>query len=56
MVDYANVPIILGTLVSAEIATLYELQSCYGVKDAYDLLEIVTVDRHNEWVSNADRN
>jgi hypothetical protein len=30
------------------MATLYELQEVYGVEDAYNLLEILAVDRHNQ--------
>ncbi|MGC8517906.1 MAG: hypothetical protein ACP5P4_05175 [Steroidobacteraceae bacterium] len=33
---------------SAKRATLIELQTVYGVKDAYDLLEILLVDQYNE--------
>jgi len=42
------VPPIIGTLVSSRHATLLELQTVYGVGDAYDLLEIVNVDVVNE--------
>jgi hypothetical protein len=49
------VPRLIGTLVSAKIATLAELQTVYGIKDAHDLLEILTVDRHNERVLNEPR-
>jgi hypothetical protein len=34
--------------VSAKMATLTELQTVYGVEDAYNLLEILQVDIHNE--------
>lgn len=40
----------LGALVSAERASMIELQTVYGLEDAYDLLEILVVDRHNEKV------
>jgi hypothetical protein len=43
-----NVPPVIGTIVSADLARLHELQSVYGVEDAYNLLEIVAVDRYNE--------
>ena len=33
-------------------ATLYELQTVYGAEDAYDLLEIILVDNHNEQLMN----
>lgn len=41
-------PRIIGTLVSSKLATLAELQTVYGVEDAYDLLEVLSVDVHNE--------
>lgn len=47
---YANVPRVIGTLVSARQATLHELQTVYGVEDAYNMLEVVNVDHHNERV------
>ena len=49
---YANVPAIIGTLCSKRIATLHELQTVYSVRDAYDLLEIVTVDDYNKSLHN----
>lgn len=48
--NYANVPRVIGTLVSSGKATLHELQTVYGLADAYDMLEIVSVDLHNERV------
>jgi hypothetical protein len=44
---YQNVPIIIGTLISNRIATLHELDTIYGVQDAYDMLEILIVDGYN---------
>jgi hypothetical protein len=38
---------LIGTLVSSRLATLRELQEVYGLQDAYDLLEVLTVDRCN---------
>ena len=38
----------IGAVLSARLATLHELQTVYGVEDAYDLLEVLTVDAHNE--------
>jgi hypothetical protein len=35
-------------IVSNGRATLAELQSVYGLEDAYDLLEIIQVDAYNE--------
>ncbi len=42
----------MGRVVSSKFATLYELQTIYGVEDLYDLLEIITVDAHNTWLAN----
>lgn len=39
---------LIGMLVSSGKATLIELQTSYGIKDAYDLLEIVAVDLTNQ--------
>jgi len=47
------VPRVIGTLVSARVATLHELQSVYSIEDAYNMLEVVTVDNHNERVLRA---
>jgi len=48
LIDYVNVPRLIGSLVSGRHATLWELQSVYGIMDAYNLLEVQTVDAHNE--------
>ncbi len=48
LVSYVNVPRLIGALVSGQMATLWELQSVYGILDAYNLLEIMLVDGHNE--------
>lgn len=50
--DYANVRPVIGALVSTRTASLWELQTHYGVKDAYDMLEILSVDGHNQRVMN----
>ena len=43
-----NVPRTVGAVVSAGLATLHELQTVYGTRDLYDLLEVVAVDRFNQ--------
>jgi hypothetical protein len=48
LVELANVPKLIGTLVMHNMATLYELQTVYGVQDAWDLLEILAVNKENE--------
>lgn len=45
-------PATIGTVVSSRFATLTELQTVYGVRDLYDFLEIVNVDRYNTSVMN----
>jgi hypothetical protein len=34
------------------MATLHELSTVYGLKDAYDMLEIVIVDNYNQALAN----
>lgn len=36
------------------MATLHELQTIYGVQDAYDMLEIINVDDHNQRLANQE--
>jgi len=47
IVDYVNLPPLCGSIVSSGLATLHELQTVYGVKDAFDLAEVIRVDSHN---------
>lgn len=48
LIEYMNTPRLIGALVSGQMATLWELQSVYGIMDAYNLLEIMTVDEVNQ--------
>lgn len=41
-------------IVSARMASLAELQTVYGVRDAYNLAEILTIDSHNRRVMTPD--
>ncbi len=50
--EYANVPRIIGTLVSRRMATLAELDTVLGTEDIFDLIEIVSVDDHNQHLIN----
>lgn len=51
-----NVPASIAAVITANLATLHELDTVYGVADLYRLVEIATVNAFNEWVaSNADR-
>ena len=47
LIDYVNTPRLIGALVSGGMARLIELQTVYGILDAYNLLEIMTVDGVN---------
>lgn len=47
LLDYANVPASIGTVVSMHLATLHELDTVYGTQDLFDLVEIISVDTHN---------
>lgn len=40
-------PPVIAAVVSSKLATLYECQTCYGLEDMYDLLEIASVDSFN---------
>lgn len=37
---------------SAKMASLYELQTVYGIEDVYNMLEVLNVDNHNQEVAN----
>lgn len=47
-----NVEPITAAIASSRLATWVELETVLGVKDAYDLLEIINVDAHNNRVVN----
>lgn len=47
LIDYVNIPRMLGMIVSSRLATMHELKTVYGLEAAYDLSEIVSVDRYN---------
>jgi len=44
-----NLPYIVGLVVSEGIATLKELQTFYGYEDLYNMFEVITVNRENEY-------
>jgi hypothetical protein len=46
------VPRPIGAVVSRGLASLHELDTVYGTPDLYDMLEIITVDAHNQRVMN----
>lgn len=38
----------IGTLLSKRMAKLHELDTVYGTRDVYDMLEVITVDDYNQ--------
>jgi len=52
LAEYVNVPRTLGAVISAGRATLHELDTVYGCADLWDLLEIVSIDNHNQAILN----
>lgn len=51
LIEYRNVPSVIATVISGKLATLAELQTVYGVEDAYDMLELLTVDARNHQIA-----
>lgn len=47
LLEYVNVPPGIGAVVSRGLATLNELDTIYGTKDLYDMMEILAIDTHN---------
>jgi len=45
---------IVGTLISKRICTLHELDTVYGLEDAYNMLEVVLVDSYNDALAAQD--
>lgn len=50
LADYVNVPPRLGMVISAKLATMAELNTVLSLEDLVDLVEIMTVDAHNQRV------
>jgi hypothetical protein len=46
------VPSILGTVVSRGFASFHELDTVYGTQDLFDMLEVISVDNHNQNLMN----
>ena len=49
-----NISAPIATLLSKRMATLHELDTVYGVRDVYDMLEVVTIDDYNKALVNQD--
>jgi hypothetical protein len=39
---------VIGTLLSKRMATLHELSTVYGLRDVYDMLEVIQIDAYND--------
>jgi len=46
--NYPNLPQTIGSVVSAKLATLGELQTIYSLEDVYNLMEVLSTDSANE--------
>ncbi|MGF6633524.1 hypothetical protein OKW30_001420 [Paraburkholderia sp. Clong3] len=46
--DYANVPHSIGFALSSGLCTLIELQTVYGLEDMWDMIEVHSVNIHNQ--------
>ncbi|QDX29556.1 hypothetical protein [Dickeya poaceiphila] len=51
LADYVNIPRTIATVISANRATLHELDTVYGLEDLWALLEIITIDNYNAEVA-----
>jgi hypothetical protein len=48
LLEYANLPRTIGAVVSSQLATLHECQTIYSVEDVYLMLEVISIDAHNQ--------
>ena len=51
LIDTPNICRPMAIVLSSKLATLRELQTVYGLRDMYDLLEIATVDNYNAYIA-----
>lgn len=42
---------ISGAIISSKLATKHELETIYGIEDAYDFLEILSINAHNQRIA-----
>ena len=50
-IGYANIPRIIGLIVSKWYAALHDLKTVIGMAEAYDLVEIISVDAYNNYLA-----
>lgn len=53
--EFQNVPKTIATVVSSGKATLHELDTVYGVEDLWDMLEIISIEAHNQRILSAPK-
>lgn len=51
LVEYKNLPRMIGAVISSKMATLNECETLYSVEDIYLMLEVMSVDMHNRRVA-----
>lgn len=51
MIRYVNVPHSIASVISSGLATYTELSSTLSLEDAWDLLEISSVDAYNNYAA-----
>ena len=49
--DYTNVKGFIAAIITERFATLNELKTIYSLEDAYDLWEVIMVNRYNEYLA-----
>ena len=47
LIEYKNLPRMIGAVISSGKATLNECETLYSVEDIYLMLEVISVDAHN---------
>ncbi|SDR17732.1 transglycosylase [Paraburkholderia tuberum] len=45
---YANVPHSIGFVISSRLCSPHELQTIYGLEDMWDMIEVHSVNIHNQ--------
>lgn len=50
LLDYVNVPPTIGMALSSDKSLLGPLSSTLGLEDLHDILEVISVDAHNQRV------
>ena len=54
-VDYPNVDGFIGAIISEKQATLRELKTIISLEEAFDIWEVIMVNRYNEYMAAKER-